>query len=189
MQVKQVDILLHLKSNIFFYILVSCFTDKKKLIECPKGVCVGKYSKHQQTYLFECHENSDTLTEVHITTSMIIQAFSFGEQKIQEQQIIRYTCKFNQCNQQSLTDALTSIVEKYFPLLEMRDALFLSYQQTHSNSSNTIPFQTKTTTIQQFSSLTTTGYEYILFNSTKKSFFISNNLIITLILLFLLFDI
>jgi hypothetical protein len=48
---------------------------------------------------------------------------------IQEQKIIRYICKYEQCNSQSSTDSLINVVDKNFPLQPMRDALRLYYQQ------------------------------------------------------------
>ncbi|CAF1293946.1 unnamed protein product [Rotaria sordida] len=104
-----------------------CFIDKVKLLKCETNICSGKYSSYHKNYLFECHENSESLVEVHITTDMkLIEENILNKNKIYilEHKIIRYTCMFNKCNDQYLTDKLINIVEEYFQLSLMRDAFF-----------------------------------------------------------------
>jgi hypothetical protein len=134
-------------------------------------MCLGKYSYYHKNYLFECHKIRDALVEVHITTNMIIITNSPNEHTIEENQIIRYTCKFNKCNHLNLTDSLIYIVEHYFTLTPMRDALLLPYKQSsygYYGSSFQNIFQNSTTTI------TTTKYQQ--FNIANKYFFKSINL-------------
>jgi hypothetical protein len=101
------------------------------------------------------------------------------EINVQQQQIIRYTCQYNLCNNQLLTDSLVKIVENHFELGPMKEALIQLYQQTnnHPRSNHTfqVIFQTTSTT------------ETIPFNIANNSFYISINLFF--ILLFISFDI
>ncbi|CAF4652061.1 unnamed protein product, partial [Rotaria sp. Silwood2] len=113
-----------------------CFIDKIKLSKCLTNVCSGKYSSYHKNYLFECHLNSEALVEVHITTNMIvIEENSLNKSAyIEEHKIIRYTCKYNQCNNQLLTDKLLNITELYFELSYMKQEL-LNYYWLNKNQS------------------------------------------------------
>ncbi len=171
--------------------LENCFTGNFNPVKCSSGVCLGKYFNYHNNYLFECHKNAETLVEVHITTSMIIEENRPNEINVLQQQIIRYTCKFNQCNNQLLTDSLINIVGNEFQLTEMKDALIALYQQidlSDLNVTNEIPFQSSK---QEFSSssttttTTTTVSEDVIFNTANKSFYISINLFLILLFYFI----
>jgi hypothetical protein len=162
--------------------LEECFIDKGKSSKCSSGVCSGKYSSSLKDYFFECHPNSEASVEVHITTNMIIKEGN----NLTENQIIRYNCKFNQCNNQFLTDQLINIVDKYFYLSSMRDALLFPYKTTETtsrfgNSSD----QTTFTTEKQGSSSTTATSTTVRYSIASKCFPISIILISILLIIFI----
>ena len=120
-----------------FSFLENCFTDKGISLKCGSGVCSGKYSSASKTYFSECYPKSDSLIEVHITTSMIInEEYILNGDEIAEHQIVQYTCRYNQCNNQFLTDQLMEIVKNYFDLSSMRNGLLLYYEEYQNNKTS-----------------------------------------------------
>ncbi len=123
--------------------LESCFNDKTNRINCSNGVCIGKYSTYYQNYYYECYENLDAPIEVHITTTMSIQSDSEYQFSIDKSQMIRYICKFNQCNNQNLTDLIVGIVKENYQLKEMEDAFLSSYSIIDYSTQTTIQIPTE----------------------------------------------
>jgi len=58
------------------------------------------------------------------------------ENNVAKNQIIRYTCKYNQCNNQFLTDQLINIVEENFDLSAMEDGFLLYYEEYLNNQTD-----------------------------------------------------
>jgi hypothetical protein len=162
------------------YDLEYCFTDKINPFKCPNGFCSGKYFKNYRNYLFECIENYEPSVEVHITTNMIIEKNSLNIINLQESQIIRYTCIFNVCNSQLLTDSLVKVVDIYYlkPLQNILIQLYQGYDFQNSNLTDPITFSPSKTTIREDIPSNIANKTFLYFN---QSFFF--------IFLFILFDI
>lgn len=103
---------------------------------CSTGVCSGKYSTKHNTYLYECYQNFNTLIEVHLTTNILIEGINYNGLDIEEQQIIRYTCQYNLCNNRYLTDLLVNIVKNDFDIKSMRNSLIQLYSSDEIFNSN-----------------------------------------------------
>ena len=166
-----------------------CFIDQRNTLNCSNGICLGKYSHYHKNYFFECHQNPGAVIEVHITTNMIVEEDSVDDFHVEQNQIVRYTCKFNQCNSPTFTDSLVKIVENSFSIREMREGFLALYQpgkQTTSNASNQTIFQTSTE--HSISSMTTRTTPKPPLNTAKKSFYLTINLFFMFFLLFILTD-
>lgn len=154
-----------------------CFIDQRNTLNCSNGICLGKYSHYHKSYFFDCHQNPGAVIEVHITTNMIVEEDSVDDFHVEQNQIVRYTCKFNQCNSQTFTDSLVKVVENSFSIEAMRDAFLLLYQpgkQTTSNASNQTTLQTSTE--YSISSMMTRTTQKPPLNMAEKSFYLTINL-------------
>ncbi|CAF3697987.1 unnamed protein product [Rotaria sp. Silwood1] len=167
-----------------------CFIDKAKLSKCSTGVCSGKYSSYHKNYLFECHKNSEALIEVHITINMIlIEENLLNKINIGEDKIIRYTCKYNQCNNQLLTDKLIDIIQQDFQLSFMKNAFF-NYYSININKSNYLSYETTYhTQIKQYSLLIPINYDFFINNIANYHYHyhyhLSIFIILTLLIIFI----
>ena len=130
--------------SMFFVVVESCLTDKKRLEKCSTGSCSGRYSTYHENIQSECSSFHSPSTEVHLTVNMI---FNEGRQAIAEAKILRYICLFDQCNDQLFTQTFIELVNEYFPLQAMREAFqrpFLNKQPEDtplsSSSSPSSPF-------------------------------------------------
>ncbi|CAF1095018.1 unnamed protein product [Rotaria magnacalcarata] len=154
----------------------SCFNDKVHLLNCSSNVCSGKYSTYHKNYFFQCHQNSKASVEVHIITNMIVIEENYSNDiYIGEYRIISYTCKFNQCNNQFLTDKLIDIVEKEYQLLSMKKILLESYslntiETTYSNMFDFTYKMKSTTAKNKFSPSKT----YFFHNHAKTNSYLSH---------------
>ena len=164
-----------------------CYVDQRNVLNCSTGVCLGKYSYYHKNYFFECHQNPGAVIEVHITTYMIVEENPPDDISVEQNQIVRYTCKFNQCNSQAFTDALVKVVENYFSITPMREAFLLLYQQrgqTTWNSTNETILQTSTAFFSSSPSVITTMSSESPLNTAKKFSYLTINLFVSFFLLF-----
>lgn len=170
----------------FYFYLEICYKDKINVLNCSTNVCSGKYSTYHKNYLFQCHQNSKAFIEVHITTNMIVTEEYLNDETTDQHKIIRYTCKFNQCNNQYVTDQLISIIETEYQLSLMKKLFLDSYStyKNHTNNGNSFSLtqQTKVKTeIKRSSTLKT----HLLNNIAIKNSYLSSVIIIIIYLVFI----
>jgi hypothetical protein len=109
-----------------------------------------------------------------------------NENNIAEHQIIRYTCKSNQCNNQLLTNQLIFIVNEYFDLSSMKDTLIHYYEEhrTNQTSVSLISSSVQTTTRKEKHESSSSISDFSE-DIVKKWFYILIDLILTLLIVFI----
>lgn len=154
-----------------------CFIDQRNTQNCSNGICLSKYSHYHKSYFFECLQNPGAVIEVHITTNMIVEEDSPNDYHVEQNQIVRYTCKFDQCNSQAFTDSLVKIVDSWFSIAGMRDGFLALYQPekptTFIESNQTI---SHSSTEDSSSTRMTSTTRRPPSNTARKSFYWTINL-------------